>query len=355
MLTRLNAPELVDYYAKKQIGYRNYWKIPGYSDPADPRYVFRNKAGDCLYISTFVAAALRKNGYNAWVAKKPALRACDSWHAVCVFKDQGERYIIDDGKGYKRGIMRHDEYKGDTTADGNASCRPGAPFRVAGRHDPDVSPFGKRMPRTRRPARPLSCRSRFEEDSRRWSGRPPASLERGRRHLCPGELRLCRRDAHRSGPVRAELGQSLQSRLLAIPLNVAIARPYGIYRDWLFRATHAETGNRIARTLVDILAFSTFMLPQYAAVLWVGGRRPASNRDRVYQCGRHEPRGGKALRPLHVPVPDVAVSRSAVATPSRYIDTFHRQTRRNRSAHNFTTSANSSRKVSMLTILIRSL
>jgi hypothetical protein len=70
------------------------------------------------------------------------------------------------------------------------------------------------------------------------------------------------------------LGQSLQSRLLAIPLNVAIARPYGIYRDWLFRATHAETGNRIARTLVDILAFSTFMLPQYAAVLWWVGAGP---------------------------------------------------------------------------------
>lgn len=64
------------------------------------------------------------------------------------------------------------------------------------------------------------------------------------------------------------LQQSLQSRLCAIPLNVIAARPYGLYRDWLFDAAGTEYRGRLARILADILAFSTFMLPQYAAVLW---------------------------------------------------------------------------------------
>jgi hypothetical protein len=64
------------------------------------------------------------------------------------------------------------------------------------------------------------------------------------------------------------LQQSLQSRMCAIPLNVIAARPYGLYRDWLFDAAGTESRGRIARILTDILAFATFMLPQYAAVLW---------------------------------------------------------------------------------------
>ena len=111
VLERLNAPELVDDYVKRQIGYSNYWEIPGYSPHnGDARYVFRHKAGDCLYISEFIAQALRKNGYSAWVEKKPPLRACDAWHAVCVFRHQGRRYIIDDGKRSKQGIMPYDAY-----------------------------------------------------------------------------------------------------------------------------------------------------------------------------------------------------------------------------------------------------
>jgi hypothetical protein len=67
------------------------------------------------------------------------------------------------------------------------------------------------------------------------------------------------------------LDQSFQSRLLAIPMNMIIAGPYGLYRDRLFSLTGAETGRRITRVLVDIFAFLTFMVPQYAAVLWVVG------------------------------------------------------------------------------------
>jgi hypothetical protein len=102
----------VDFYVKKQINYSNYWEIPGYSgNIGNPHYVFKYKKGDCLYTSAFIVEALRRNGYSAWIEKMPPLRSVDSFHAVCVLEIQGEKYIIDDGKeGYKRGIMKYDEY-----------------------------------------------------------------------------------------------------------------------------------------------------------------------------------------------------------------------------------------------------
>lgn len=70
------------------------------------------------------------------------------------------------------------------------------------------------------------------------------------------------------------LEQSFQSRLFAIPLNVIAARPYGLYRDWLFRITKAENKGRIIVIVIDILAFLSFMIPQYAVVLWWVGAEP---------------------------------------------------------------------------------
>ncbi len=65
--------------------------------------------------------------------------------------------------------------------------------------------------------------------------------------------------------------QSAQSRLMSIPLNMIAARPYGIYRDWLFARFGAERRRPVFKTLIDILAFSSFMLPQYALVLLIVG------------------------------------------------------------------------------------
>jgi len=70
------------------------------------------------------------------------------------------------------------------------------------------------------------------------------------------------------------LYQSLQSRLMAIPLNTAVARPYGMYRDWLFFKTRARQKGRFVRGVVDIFALWTFMTPQYAAVLFFVGAAP---------------------------------------------------------------------------------
>jgi hypothetical protein len=62
------------------------------------------------------------------------------------------------------------------------------------------------------------------------------------------------------------VAQSMHSRLLAIPLNAVVARPYGVYRDWLFARGGGR--GRALRILLDIFAFTTFMMPQYALVLW---------------------------------------------------------------------------------------
>jgi hypothetical protein len=112
VLDRLNSPELVDYYVKNQINYTNYWEIASYNSAlGDPHEVFRYKKGDCLYISAFIVKALQRNGYRAWIEKKPRLRPFDDFHAVCVFEIQGEKYIIDNGRaGPMRGIIRYNEY-----------------------------------------------------------------------------------------------------------------------------------------------------------------------------------------------------------------------------------------------------
>jgi hypothetical protein len=111
VLDRLNSPELVHYYVKKLIRYSNFWEIPGYTKEfGQPRYVFKNKAGDCLYTSSFIVEALKRNGYSAWVEKKPPLRSVDAWHAVGVFNNNGTKYIIDDGRMFPRGIKLYHQY-----------------------------------------------------------------------------------------------------------------------------------------------------------------------------------------------------------------------------------------------------
>ncbi|MRI34721.1 L-alanine exporter AlaE [Endozoicomonas sp. OPT23] len=61
--------------------------------------------------------------------------------------------------------------------------------------------------------------------------------------------------------------QSLQSRLLSIPVNLITARPYGIYRDWLMAFSQCFPNKFLGETLMDILAFISFQLPLYAALI----------------------------------------------------------------------------------------
>lgn len=66
-------------------------------------------------------------------------------------------------------------------------------------------------------------------------------------------------------------GQSIQARATAIPANLITARPYGIFRDWVFRTMDADNGSELRKGIADILAFVLFQIPLYATILWSSG------------------------------------------------------------------------------------
>ena len=65
------------------------------------------------------------------------------------------------------------------------------------------------------------------------------------------------------------LAQSLTSRIVAIPVNLVTARPYGLYRDFLFKRIRSK--NRILKGGIDILIFTSFQIPVYIFVLLFAG------------------------------------------------------------------------------------
>ncbi|BCG08334.1 MULTISPECIES: L-alanine exporter AlaE [Buttiauxella] len=65
--------------------------------------------------------------------------------------------------------------------------------------------------------------------------------------------------------------QSLSSRLVAIPVNILIAWPYGFYRDAFMRFTKRYSNASWAKNLADVLAYITFQSPVYVVILWSVG------------------------------------------------------------------------------------
>ncbi|MGI2025903.1 L-alanine exporter AlaE [Endozoicomonas acroporae] len=61
--------------------------------------------------------------------------------------------------------------------------------------------------------------------------------------------------------------QSLQSRLMSVPVNLLTARAYGLYRDWLIRRGRFIGNGFMQMTLLDALAFLSFQIPLYALLL----------------------------------------------------------------------------------------
>lgn len=65
--------------------------------------------------------------------------------------------------------------------------------------------------------------------------------------------------------------QSLRIRLAAIPLMLITGRPYGIYRDWLFRRFWGASARGMGSILIDSFANTTFQVPLYLGLLAWGG------------------------------------------------------------------------------------
>lgn len=65
--------------------------------------------------------------------------------------------------------------------------------------------------------------------------------------------------------------QSLKSRLISIPVNTIIARPYGIYRDWLMAKSTFLGQGFLQASLTDVFAFVSFQIPVYSTILFLTG------------------------------------------------------------------------------------
>lgn len=70
------------------------------------------------------------------------------------------------------------------------------------------------------------------------------------------------------------LEQSLASRLLSIPVNIAIAYPYGVFRDWVLKRGAAISPTPWMKNVADLVAYVSFQSPVYATILFVVGASP---------------------------------------------------------------------------------
>ncbi|WP_105901863.1 L-alanine exporter AlaE [Vibrio gangliei] len=68
--------------------------------------------------------------------------------------------------------------------------------------------------------------------------------------------------------------QSLASRTLSIPVNIAIALPYGLFRDWVLRSSQRVSSQFWMRKIADMFAYVTFQSPVYAVLLMIVGATP---------------------------------------------------------------------------------
>lgn len=65
--------------------------------------------------------------------------------------------------------------------------------------------------------------------------------------------------------------QSLSSRLVAIPVNIMIAWPYGLYRDTVMRLARRISPAGWVKNLADVLSYVTFQSPVYVVILLTVG------------------------------------------------------------------------------------
>ena len=65
--------------------------------------------------------------------------------------------------------------------------------------------------------------------------------------------------------------QSLSSRLVAIPVNIIIAVPYGFYRDRAMRLARHLSPSAWRKSIADVVAYVTFQSPVYVAILFSVG------------------------------------------------------------------------------------
>ncbi|MCG9682721.1 L-alanine exporter AlaE [Vibrio sp. Isolate23] len=84
--------------------------------------------------------------------------------------------------------------------------------------------------------------------------------------------------------------QSLASRTLSIPVNIAIAWPYGMFRDFMLRQGERVSSTSMMKNMSDLIAYVLFQSPVYAAILFAVGASSdqiltAVTSNAVISCG----------------------------------------------------------------------
>jgi predicted transglutaminase-like cysteine proteinase len=112
VVDRLNSPELIDYYERKNFCY-DWERFSGAIRSArgsreygyDMYYLFRTKCGVCTDFAAFTHYCLARSGYRAGIYTIPRVAGYGAQsHEVVVFWSNGKRYVLDNGTGLPRGI-----------------------------------------------------------------------------------------------------------------------------------------------------------------------------------------------------------------------------------------------------------
>ncbi len=62
--------------------------------------------------------------------------------------------------------------------------------------------------------------------------------------------------------------QILKSRFTAIPVNILVARPFGIYRDFFLNKLKTDNQDKMRNVILDTIIFTSFKVPIYATILF---------------------------------------------------------------------------------------
>lgn len=105
---RLNAPYLIDFYEKRKFLYEFRMSPDG-----SAYTLFMTKTGHCVDVTVFTVYCLRKGGYTASEHKVAPIPGYGSFHAVTLFEMNGNKFIMDNGRPWPRGIVPYYKYKTD--------------------------------------------------------------------------------------------------------------------------------------------------------------------------------------------------------------------------------------------------
>lgn len=102
---RLNAPELINYYEWNRFKY-----YVGSDGKEAPYHLFKTNLGHCRDVTAFTVYCLQKGGYRAWPLRVASPSGLYPDHALTLFEVDGKKFIMDNGRPDKVGIIPYGQY-----------------------------------------------------------------------------------------------------------------------------------------------------------------------------------------------------------------------------------------------------